>query len=155
MKTNNLNQDEAVRKVTEVLDKIIIENLESISQFDFKIRPRGYGYEKFYLNRVEGSYDMSLQSLIHYILAEERIYKNILSNYQFAECMKVLEEEPEAIYYPVDESDEDYEVQELLDYIYYKSIAFTGMRLISMGIDVSYDFKDYLRDPDYQIFGNK
>ena len=58
--------------------------------------------------------------------------------------MKVIKDEPEAIYYPAGDSVEDLEIQELLDYIYFKSIAFTGMRLISMGIDVSYDFKDYL-----------
>ena len=60
--------------------------------------------------------------------------------------MKVIEDEPEAIYYPEDDSDDDLEIQDLLDNIYYKSIAFTGRRLISMGIDVRYDFKDYLTD---------
>ena len=77
------------------------------------------------------------------------IYKQILNEDQYAKCMKVIEDEPEAIYYPEGESAEDLEIQELLDYIYFKSIAFTGMRLISMGIDVNYDFKDYLLDPDY------
>ena len=77
---------------------------------------------------------------------EEGIYKWILNDYQLAECMKVIREEPEAIYYPGDDSDEDLEIQDLLDNIYFKAIAFTGMRLISMGIDVSYDFKDYLTD---------
>lgn len=155
MNTISLTQDEAVKKVTEVLEKIIFENSESLSQFDFKVRPKGYGYEKFYLNHVDGSYSMSLQLLIHNILAEKRIYNQILNNEQFAECMKVIKEEPEAIYYPVGESDEDFEIQELLDYIYFKSIVFTGLRLISMGIDVSYDFKDYLIDSDRKISGNK
>ena len=88
-------------------------------------------------------------------IAEEGIYKQILNEDQFAECMKVIKEEPEAIYYPADDSDEDLEIQDLLDNIYFKSIAFTGMRLISMGIDVSYDFKDYLIDSDFKISGNK
>ena len=75
---------------------------------------------------TSGSYDMSLQSLIHYILAEENIYKQILNEDQFAKCMKVIEDEPEAIYSPECDSDEDLEVQDLLDTIYYKSISYTG-----------------------------
>jgi hypothetical protein len=145
MNTNTLPENKIINKVIKILDRIIVENSDSLLQLNFKIRP-GFGYDKFYLNHVDGSYDMSLQSLIHYILAEEGIYKSILNDYQFAECMKVIGEEPEAIYYPADDSDEDLEIQDLLDNIYFKAIAFTGMRLISMGIDVSYDFKDYLTD---------
>jgi hypothetical protein len=150
---NVIVTQEIVSKVMKILDRIIDENLESLFQNDFKVRPRGLGYEKFYLNHVDGSYDMSLQALIHYILAEEKIYDQILNESQFAKCMKVIKEAPEAIYYPEDDSDEDFEVEELLDYIYYKSIGFTGMRLISMGIDVSYGFKDYLIDSNLKIFG--
>lgn len=145
MKPNTLTQDEVIIKITEILNKIIIENSDSLSQFDFKVRP-GYGYDKFYLNHTNGSYDMSLASLINFILYEEGIYKNILYDYQYTECLKVIKDEPEAIYYPADETDEDIEIQNLLDNIYFKSIAFTGIRLISLGIDVSHDFKDYLPD---------
>ena len=144
-----LTQDEIVNKVTKILDKIIIENSDSLSRLDFMVRPSGYGYEKFYLNHTDGSYDMSLQSLIHYILAEERIYKQILNKDQFAKCMKVIKEEPEAIYSPSGDSVEDLEIQDLLDAIYYKSIAFTGRKLIAMGLDVYHDFEDYLNDSDY------
>ena len=152
MKTNTFTQDEIVSKVTKILDKIILENTQSLFQGDYLVRPN-YGYDKFYLNHVDGSYDMSLQSLIHYILAEENIYKQILNEDQFAKCMKVIEDEPEAIYNPESDSDEDLEVQDLLDTIYYKSISYTGKKLIAMGLNVSHDFKDYLNDSDYQIPG--
>jgi len=149
MNNTSLNQDEIINKVTKILDKIISENLESISQYEFKIRP-GYGYDKFYLNHVDGSYDMSLQSLLHYILFEEGIYKQILNEDQFAKCMKVIKEEPEAIYSPSGDSVEDFEIQDLLDTIYDKSIAFTGRTLLAMGLDVYPDFEDYLNDCDSQ-----
>ncbi len=151
MNISTFTQDEVVTQVTKILKRIIEENSESLSQFDFMVRlGTGYGYDKFYLNHVEGSYDMSLQSLIHYVMAEEKIYKHILSENQFAKCMKVIKDEPEAIYYPEGDSDEDLEVQDLLDVIYYKSIAYTGKKLIAIGLNVSHFFKDYLNDFDYQ-----
>jgi hypothetical protein len=149
MKNKMLTQDEIVSKVTKVLDIIIVENLESISQYEFKTTPR-FGYQKFYLNHTDGTYDMSLQSLIHYILYEEGIYKQILNEDQFAKCMKVIEDEPEAIYSPSGDSVEDHKIQELLDAIYDTSIVFTGRTLIAMGLDVYSDFEDYLNDCDSQ-----
>ena len=151
MKNRALTQDELVNQVTRVLDRIIVENSESLSQFDFMVRPGpGYGYDKFYLNHVDGSYDMSLQSLINFILKEEGIYRNILSEIQYANCLDVIRNNPEAIYYPEGDSVENLEVQDLLDVIYYKSISYTGKKLIAMGLNVFHDFKDYLNDSDYQ-----
>jgi hypothetical protein len=150
MKTKTFTQDEIVSKVAKILDKIILENTQSLFQGDYLVRPN-YGYQKFYLNWTSGSYDMSINSLVHYILAEENIYKQILNEDQFAKCMKVIEDEPEAIYNPECDSDEDLEVQDLLDTIYYKSISYTGKKLIAMGLNVSHDFKDYLNDSDHQI----
>jgi len=149
MKNRILTKDEIISKVTKILDKIISENTQSLLQGDFLVRPN-YGYQKFYLNWVSGSYDMSLNSLVHYILAEKNIYKQILNEYQYTKCMKVIKNEPEAIYYPDGDSVEDLEVQEMLDTIYYKSISYTGKKLIAMGLNVFHDFKDYLNNSDYQ-----
>jgi len=146
---NGIVTQEIGSKVMKILDRIIAENLESLSQNDFKVRPRGYGYEKFYLNHVDGSFDMSLQSLINFILMEEGIYQKILSERQYTNCLDVLWNYPEAIYYPEGDSIEDLEVQDLLDTIYYKSISYTGKKLIAMGFNVFHDFKDYLNDSDY------
>jgi hypothetical protein len=147
MKKRTLTLNEIVNKVTKVLDRIIFENSVSLYLLEFKVRP-GYGYDKFYLNHTDGSYDMSLQSLIHYILAEEGFYEQILNEDQFAKCMKVIKDEPEAIYSPSGDSVEDREILELLDAIYDKSITFTGRKLIAMGLDVYQDFEDYLNDSD-------
>lgn len=42
------------------------------------MRP-GYGYDKFYLDWIDGSYEYSLQGLIHFILYEDGYFKKILS----------------------------------------------------------------------------
>jgi hypothetical protein len=149
MKNSALTRNEIISKVSSILNKIIIENTPSLIQGDYMVRVNNYGYEKFYLNHVDGSYDMSLQALIHSTLTEEKLYDQILNEEQFAKCMTVIKDAPEAIYYPDDNSDEDFKVQDLLDVIYYKSIAYTGKKLIAMGLNVFHDFKDYFNDFDY------
>jgi len=145
MNNKMLTVDEIVRQVVKILDKIIIENSESLSQGDYLVRP-GYGYDKFYLNHVDGSFDLSLYGLIHCILYEEKIYQNILSEKRYADCLYVIKNNPEAIYSPEGDSVEDIELQDLLDAIYFKSIVFVGEKLNSMQLDVGYYFRDYLND---------
>ena len=152
MKISMHAQDEIISKVTSILNKIIIENTPSLIKGDYMVRTK-YGYQKFYLNWTSGSFDMSIYSLVHHLLAEEMVYKQILNEDQFAKCMKVIKDEPEAIYSPEGDSVEDSEVQDLLDLIYYKSIAYIGNKLIAMGLNVFHDFKDYLNDSYYQIPG--
>ena len=83
---------------TKILDGIIDAHVNQFRKNDsFKVRP-GYGYDKFYLDSIDGSYDMSLQGLIHYIMYEEGIYRKILSNSQYADVVDLIEENPEAIY---------------------------------------------------------
>jgi hypothetical protein len=149
MKNSILTQEEIVSKVTKILEKIIIENTQSILKGDYLTRPN-YGYSKFYINWTDGSYDMSLYSLINFILYEEKIYQNILSEKQYANCLHVIENIPEAIYYPDSDSDEDLELQDMLDAIYFRCIVFVGKKLNSMGLDVRDCFEDYLNDSDYQ-----
>ena len=143
MKYRKSKKAEIISFISKKLIEIIYDNLDSLHEGDFKIRP-GYGYDKFYLNRVDGTYDMSLQGLIHYILYEELIYRDILNLDQYAKCRLVIQNHPESIYYPNGESADDIKVSELLDYIYSYSIFSIGHFMISIGLDVSQDFKDYL-----------
>ena len=39
MKTNTLTENEIISKVIKILDRIIVENSDSLSQLDFKVRP--------------------------------------------------------------------------------------------------------------------
>ena len=111
---------------------------------NFKVRP-GYGYDKFYLDRVDGSYDMSLHGLIHYILHDEHLYEKFLSEKQLEDQVAMTKEFPESIYSPNDDDDDYAKIQyEYLDVIYWRSIQFVAKRLMKEGFDVEEDFLDYL-----------
>ena len=140
-----MKTEKIIEKITGLLGEIINSNVEYFQTEDsFKVRP-DYGYAKFYLDWIDGSYDMSLQGLIHYIMYEEGIYSQFLNHRQYADLEKVIKEFPEAIYSP-DSEDEDYETlqYEILDRIYAESIEFVGRRLIELGFDVKETFSEYL-----------
>jgi hypothetical protein len=135
-------KDEIVSFIYKKLFDIIYDNFESIQCMkNYRLRP-GYGYNKFYINKVEGGYEGSLQSLIHYILFENLIYRDILNDDQYDQCMGVIKNQPYAIYYPGGDSDEDIEVTGLLYYIYKGTIYRIAQFLILIGQDVRYDFRD-------------
>ena len=54
-------------------EEIKTEREMFLNDSNFKVRP-GYGPNKFYLDRVDGSYEYSLQNLIHHILWEDGHY---------------------------------------------------------------------------------
>ncbi len=138
-------RDEIVEFIYQKLFEIIYDNFDAIQDMkNYRLRP-GYGYDKFYINKVEGGYKCSLQSLIHYILFEDLIYRDILNDDQYDQCMGVIKNQPYAIYYPGGDSDEDIEVKEVLDYIYNRTIFMIAQFLILIGLDVRYDFRNYLK----------
>ena len=137
-KQKKLASKRIIKKVTSILDQIIEDNMSSLVQEDYHVRP-GYGYDKFYLNWVDGSYDMSLQGLIHYILYEKGIYEKILNKKQYASLLIVINDFPESIYSP----DEDYAVEDLLCKIYYQSIVHVREKLLAIGCDVKEAFSEY------------
>jgi hypothetical protein len=144
---------EIVSGVCKILNKIINDYLPDFKKEyteasglmpDFKVNP-GYGYDKFYLTNVEGSYDMSLQGLIHYILYEEGFYKKFLNDKQFKELKSVIKEYPESIFGPSDEDENYEEIQyDYLDVIYSESIRFVANKLIENGLNVKSIYSGYL-----------
>jgi len=148
MSFSRQRKDEIVSFLYKKLFDIIYDNFYAIQDMkNYRLRP-GYGYDKFFINKVEGGYKYSLQSLIHYILFEHLIYRDILSDDQYDQCMGVIKNQPYAIYYPTGDSDEDIEVTEVLDYIYTRTIFNIAHFLISVGLDVKYDFRKYLKVPE-------
>ena len=142
--------DQIKSAVVNTLEKIIMGNLEGFRDTEsFEVRP-GYGYDKFYLDWVEGSYDMSLQGLIHSIMYEEGFYKEILTDGQYADMEKVIEDSPDAIYGP--EMDEDDELQSTLDDIYDVSITYVAKKLTELGFDVEEAFSEYFELLDEEKF---
>ena len=131
-----------VNLITNKLDEIITSNIPSLKTGNFQVRP-GYSYDNFFLDKIEGSYDESLQGLIHHIMFKDSIYKKILSKAQLEECQSVVQNEPENIYSPSGDNKDDEEIQEILDDIYWDSISFVANKFQELGIDNS-AFTDYL-----------
>jgi hypothetical protein len=94
------------------LDSIINASREEfLDSESFKVRP-GVAYDKFYLNHVTGTYDCSLQSLIHHLLWENKYYHELLPSSQLSVAEKVVRDEPECIF-SLDEDDESMQPEEI------------------------------------------
>ncbi len=138
------------QEVINVLDRIIQDNIAGFDEYSgYKVRP-GYGYDKFYLDFVDGSYDMSLQSLVHYIMYEDGHYQKFLNKSQYARLLYVVHQYPESIFILNEDLDNNYEqIQyELIDRVYAASIKFVAITLINSGFDVRSAFADYLEGWD-------
>jgi hypothetical protein len=144
-----MNTPKEINNINDILKKIIDENITEFKKSgEFKVRT-AYGSDKFYLDRVEGSYHMSLQSLIHYIMYFEGIYKEILNKKQYAELEIMIKESPEGIYFPnIDFESDDYaeaeEMHERLDMVYYSCIKYVGEYLLNNGFEVQHIFQDFI-----------
>lgn len=128
-----------------VIDKIIDTNLDNFKESgSFQVRP-GYAYDNFYLNRVQGSYDGSLNGLIHHIMFEDGVYKELLTDEQFERCKKAVNDEPEGIWLDTSASEDhipdDSLVDELED-IYTSVIQHVCQRLNHEGFKVE-ELDDY------------
>ena len=149
---------EAIEKeIIDVLDKIIKDNISGFDQdIGYKVRP-GYGYDKFYLDFVDGSYDMSLQSLVHYIMYEDGHYQKILNRSQYSRLLHIIQHYPESIFGLDHDLDENYDLiqHDTLDRIYHESVKFVGMALIKNGFDVKNTFEEYLDGWDLNSSGDE
>ena len=143
-----METNKAIEKVNAILNQIIDENVAKFKKSkEFKVTPN-YGYKKFYLDKIDGSYDNSIYSLIHYILYQEGIYSNFLNADQLKELEMVIKEYPMSIYGPNEEEDENYEeIQyDFLDKVYSEGITCVAKRLLNEGFDVKDRYDDYLYD---------
>ena len=136
-------KEKNVKKIHLNLEKFFDELIENHEDYfreenTFKVRP-GVAYDKFYINQIEGSYDMSLQGLIHHYLWENELYHLFLSDEELETCEQVVNEQPEYIFGP-----DSSETQEIIDEIQAKAIVFVGKKLIKLGFDVEQDFESYL-----------
>jgi len=110
-----------------------------------KVRP-GYGYDKFYLDFVEGSYDMSLQSLINFMLQDHNHYKKLLSKETYKKVTRFNKKWPETLY----DFSENEEEEELINNVEYfvicgvrNSLEKNGFSIKSF-LDAGYDLQSEL-----------
>ena len=136
----HIGLEKVSKELESFFDELIDNHKEYFKEEDtFKVRP-GIGYDKYYLNQVDGSYDMSLQGLIHHYMWEKKLYHQFLDEKDLSICQGVVENSPEYIYGPED----DEGLQSTLDEIYADAICFVGRKLIGLGFDVKNDFESYL-----------
>ena len=147
------NEGFDIQTVIENLKNYFTEEIKEgkkvfLKEQNFKVRP-GYGPDKFYLDRVQGSYEYSLQNLIHHILWEEDYYESFLNSRQLKDVKKVVDAEPDGIYgtgINDDLSDSEYEedevAQESIDIIYFQVIQHVGSLLEEFEFFDSTDFID-------------
>ena len=123
------DSDEAVEKISETLKNdiknIIHENHEFFQDLDghsFKVRP-GYGPDKFYLDWTDyqGTYEYTIQNLIHHMLWEDGHYHNILNADECAVVKEFIDQDADNIY-----ESNDKKTQIMLNKIYKSVVYYTG-----------------------------
>ena len=132
-------------------------NQDSFSGGDFKVRP-GYAYDKFYLNRVGSSYDMSLTGLIHHIMFEEKLYHLFLNEQQINEVQTVVENSPESIYRPDIDDDNNQFANDIIDVVFSVVSIWMGQILLEYGgediISVFNEGGYEINENDASLIGN-
>ena len=139
------------------LYSIVEMNESSFYEGDFIVRP-GYAYDKFYLNRVGGSYDMSLEGLIHHIMFEEKLYHLFLNEQQINKVQTLVENSPESIYRPDIEDDDNQFANDIIDVVFSVVSIWMGQILLEYGgediISVFNEGGYEINENDASLIGN-
>lgn len=133
-----------IKIINGILDEIIDDNLDQFRDSgSFEVET---DYGGFSLDTVDGSYDMSLDLLIHRILYEEGMYKRILTDKQYGELEESMIYEPDCLYRPSEDEDDNYcwLQYEVLDPVFEQCGRHVGKRLLEAGFDVKDAFSEYL-----------
>ncbi len=146
--------DEVVEKISEALknniNNIIHANHDFFQDLDghsFKVRP-GYGPDKFYLDWTDyhGTYEYTIQNLIHHILWEDGHYHTILNADERTSVKELIDQDPDNIY-----ESNDKQIQTKLNKIYKSVICYTG-DVLHQKYEESFskdDLDNYLRMAGY------
>jgi len=129
--------DIIITHIKKVMTNIINGHLEQLREGNLCVKPGYFDYDRFHLDRVDGSYQDSLYSLIHYIMYEDGLYKMILTPKEIIRLNQMVKDFPYSIYRSEDR-------EELFDEIYYKSISFVAKTLKQKGIEFDEDLDEYL-----------
>ena len=143
----NKFQIDAIQDLANKLRRMIIdlkeyEGLDYYKDRNLKVRP-GYGYDKFYLDWVSGSYDMSLHSLINFMLQDHKHYKKILSKKTYRNVTRFNKTNPEGLY----DFGGDKNEQMLIDEVTWYIVCAVRISLEQEGFEYS-SYKDFIEN-DY------
>ena len=132
---------EILDQVQGFLEKLIDENKDNLSRDNYFEVKTSIAYKTFRLGWIEGSYNESLQGLIHHYMFEKKIYHKFLNEDELKNVTQIVKENPEYIYQPDGSENSD-----LIDDIYWECISFVGKKLSGMGFEVDNAFDEYLED---------
>jgi len=133
--------EEVLKEVQEFLGKLIDDNKDTLNKDNYFEVNTPIAYGTFRLGWIEGSYNESLQGLIHHYMFEKKIYHKILDKDKLKNVSEIVKDSPELIYHPGGEDQSD-----LIDEIYWECISFVGKKLTSMGHELDSAFEEYLED---------
>ena len=133
--------EEVLKEVQEFLGKLIDDNKDTLTKDNYFEVNTPIAYGTFRLGWIEGSYNESLQGLIHHYMYEKKIYHKILDKDKLKYVSEIVKDNPELIYHPGGEDQSD-----LIDEIYWECISFVGKKLTSMGHELDSAFEEYLED---------
>ena len=133
--------EEVLKEVQEFLGKLIDDNKDTLTKDNYFEVNTPIAYGTFRLGWIEGSYNESLQGLVHHYMYEKKIYHKILDKDKLKNVSEIVKDSPELIYHPGGEDQSD-----LIDEIYWECISFVGKKLTSMGHELDSAFEEYLED---------
>jgi hypothetical protein len=142
--------DEVISRLIYILSQIIENSEDDFEQSqNFKVRVVSLP-GKYYLDRVSGSYEDSLHSLIHHLMWREGMYARFIHTTDvLREIEHLITHEPESIYKPDIFSSETKEQTEALealtdqiDAIYSQTIKSTEILLRRFSHHCSEEFED-------------
>ena len=133
--------EEVLKEVQEFLGKLIDDNKDTLTKDNYFEVNTPIAYGTFRLGWIEGSYNESLQGLVHHYMYEKKIYHKILDKDKLKYVSEIVNDNPELIYHPGGEDQSD-----LIDEIYWECISFVGKKLTSMGHELDSAFEEYLED---------
>jgi hypothetical protein len=160
MDKNNIETLKATSKVISELYYMFNDHIDDWKEFaDFKVR---YGSEldKFYLTNIDGSYEMSLFLLVHFILYNKNLYKKIFSKEAYKKSVWTFQNHPDALP-DLDDFEKD---RDIMDNIMGISAFFIGCLLKKNNFEEYREFEKlgYLDDSYFDknfnscfIFDNK
>ena len=127
-------------ELLEIID-VFEEDFEDYSKHEQGLKIRvDYGPGKFYLDEVDwhGTYEYTIQNLIHHIMWEKGYYKKFLSEDELKEVKTVIDEDRDNIY-----KSSDKKIQTMLNKIYENVIIETATQFKS---------KNYFSNDKYEAF---
>jgi hypothetical protein len=89
--------EKVLKKIQIFLSKLIANNKDKLTKDNGFLVNTSIAYGLFRLGKIDGSYNESLQGLIHHYMYEKKIYHKILDKDKLKYVSKIVKDNPEFI----------------------------------------------------------